>query len=148
MRKARKLFHICNDRCWKSVSQILQLTEWVGEPGSQRRNPTRKLAKQRKAPSVYFFIEEKSQRMPVPCLKHHHHCHHHCCLHNDHRHCCHHNGHRHRFISALQKQYILRHVYTTMSSQALFMFESFSAMIALESLLLVVGYFVPSQITH
>ena len=40
------------------------------------------------------------------------------------------------------------HVYTTMSSQALFPFESFSAMIALKSLLLVVGYFVPSQITH
>ena len=44
-------------------------------------------------------------------------------------------------------QSILRHVYTTMFSQALFTFESFVAIIALESLLLIVGYFVALQIT-
>ena len=41
----------------------------------------------------------------------------------------------------------LRHVYKTMFSQAPFMFESFVAIIALESLLLSVGYFVALQIT-
>ena len=44
-------------------------------------------------------------------------------------------------------QFILGHVYKTMFSQAPFMFESFVAIIALESLLLVVGYFVSLQFT-
>ena len=44
-------------------------------------------------------------------------------------------------------QSILRHVYTTMFSQDPFMFESFATIIALEILLLSVGYFVALQIT-
>ena len=41
----------------------------------------------------------------------------------------------------------LRHMYTIMFSQAPFMFESFSAIIALESLLISVRYFVALQMT-
>ena len=51
------------------------------------------------------------------------------------------------YVSLANKILFLRHVYKTMFSQALFMFESFSAIIALKNLLLGVGYFVASQIT-
>ena len=51
------------------------------------------------------------------------------------------------YFSLANNNIVLRHVFKTMFSQGLFMFESFAAIIALESLFLVVGYFVSLQNT-
>ena len=50
------------------------------------------------------------------------------------------------YFSLANNNLFLRHVYETMFSKVLFMFESFAAIIALESLLLSVGDFVALQI--